>query len=89
MYHIHSQKMSKSVRRETNKQILAAINSGVSDLSAEVVYNSYTVKNGKVTEESDIFEEFDISPDIIETLFRRKKCDDGAFHICWGTQKVS
>lgn len=47
------------------------------------------VKNGKVTEESDIFEEFDISPDIIETLFRWKKCDDGAFHICWGTQKVS
>ncbi len=47
------------------------------------------VKNGKVTEESDIFEEFDISPDIIETLFRREKDDKGNFHICWGAQKVS
>ena len=47
------------------------------------------VKNGKVTEESDIFEEFDISPDIIETLFRREKDDKGNFYICWGAQKVS
>lgn len=47
------------------------------------------VKNGKITEESDIFEEFDISPDIIETLFRREKDEKGNFHISWGTQKVS
>lgn len=47
------------------------------------------IKSGEVKEESEIFEEFDISPDIIDTLFRREKDDKGHFHICWGTQKVS
>lgn len=47
------------------------------------------IKSGEVKEESEIFEEFDISPDIIDTLFRREKDDKGHFHICWGAQKVS
>ena len=47
------------------------------------------IKSGKVKDESEIFEEFDISPDIIETLFTREKDDQGKFHIRWGTQKVS
>lgn len=46
------------------------------------------IKSGEVKEESEIFEEFDISPDIIDTLFRREKDDKGHFQICWGTQKV-
>lgn len=47
------------------------------------------IKTGEVQDESDIFEEFDISPDIIETLFRREQDDKGKFHIRWGSQKVS
>ena len=47
------------------------------------------IKSGEVKEESEIFEEFDISPDIIETLFRREQDDQGKFHIRWGAQKVS
>ena len=47
------------------------------------------IKHGEVKEESDIFEEYDISPDIIETLFTREKDDQGKFHIRWGQQKVS
>lgn len=47
------------------------------------------IKSGEVMDESDIFEEFDISPDIIETLFRREQDDQGKFHIRWGAQKVS
>lgn len=47
------------------------------------------IKSGEVKEESEIFEEFDISPDIIDTLFRREQDDQGKFHIRWGAQKVS
>lgn len=47
------------------------------------------IKSGEVKEESEIFEEFDISPDIIDTLFTREKDDQGKFHIRWGVQKVS
>ena len=47
------------------------------------------IKSGEVKDESEIFEEFDISPDIIETLFTREKDDQGKFHIRWGAQKVS
>lgn len=47
------------------------------------------IKSGEVKEESDIFEEYDISPDIIETLFRREQDDQGKFHIRWGQQTVS
>ncbi|WP_195594689.1 N-6 DNA methylase [Bacteroides fragilis] len=47
------------------------------------------IKSGAVKEESEIFEEFDISPDIIYTLFRREQDDEGHFHIQWGQQQVS
>lgn len=47
------------------------------------------IKCGEVKEESEIFEEFDISPDIIDTLFRREQDEQGKFHIHWGAQKVS
>lgn len=47
------------------------------------------IKSGEVKDESEIFEEFDISPDIIETLFTREKDEQGKFHIRWGSQKVS
>lgn len=47
------------------------------------------IKNGEVKDESDIFEEYDISPDVIESLFRREQDEQGKFHIRWGAQKVS
>lgn len=47
------------------------------------------IKTGSVMEESEIFDEFDISPDIIYTLFRREQDDEGHFHIRWGAQQVS
>lgn len=47
------------------------------------------IKSGSVKEESEIFDEFDISPDIIYTLFRREQDDEGKFHIRWGEQRVS
>lgn len=47
------------------------------------------IKTGEVKEESKIYEEFDISPDIIETLLHREKDDKGRFHISWGYQHVS
>lgn len=47
------------------------------------------IKTGSVMEESEIFDEFDISPDIIYTLFRREQDDEGHFHIRWGSQQVS
>ena len=47
------------------------------------------IKSGEVKEESEIFEEFDISPDIIDMLFYREKDEKGKFHIRWGAQKAS
>jgi hypothetical protein len=47
------------------------------------------IKTSKVKEESDIFDEFDISPSIIESLLTRKQDAEGKFHIQWGYQKVS
>lgn len=47
------------------------------------------IKSGSVKDESEIFDEFDISPDIIYTLFRREQDDEGNFHIRWGEQRVS
>ena len=47
------------------------------------------IKTGEVKEESKIYEEFDISPDIIDTLLHREQDDKGRFHISWGYQRVS
>jgi hypothetical protein len=47
------------------------------------------IKTGDVKEESEIFNEFDISPSIIESLLCREQDDEGHFHISWGQQKVS
>jgi hypothetical protein len=46
------------------------------------------IKTGEVKEESDIFEEFDISPSLIESLLHRKEDKEGNFYITWGQQKV-
>lgn len=47
------------------------------------------IKTGEVMEQSEIFNEFDISPSLIENLLQRKRDEDGNFYIAWGNQKVA
>ena len=47
------------------------------------------IKTGEVMEQSEIFNEFDISPSLIENLLQRKRDEDGNFYIAWGDQKVA
>lgn len=47
------------------------------------------VKIGELVEQSDIFQEFDVSPNLIENLLRRERDNDGNFYIAWGGQKVA
>ncbi len=46
------------------------------------------IKSGEVKEQSDIFDEFDISLSLIESLLRREQDDEGKFYITWGSQKI-
>ncbi|MDR0430357.1 MAG: N-6 DNA methylase [Tannerellaceae bacterium] len=46
------------------------------------------IKTGEVKEQSEIFEEFDISMSVIESLLTREQDSDGRFHISWGRQKL-
>jgi len=36
-----------------------------------------------------IYEEFDISQSIIDSLLKREQDDEGKFYISWGSQRVS
>lgn len=47
------------------------------------------IKTGEVKEQSEIFDEFGISPNLVESLLRREQDDDGHFYISWGDQTVS
>ncbi len=47
------------------------------------------IKTGEVMEQSEIYEEFDISTSMIETLLRREKDENGKLYITWGHQQVS
>lgn len=48
------------------------------------------IKTGEVKEQSEIFDEFGISPNLIESQLRREPRDDqGHFYITWGDQTVS
>ena len=46
------------------------------------------IKTGEIMEESEIFDEFDISPNLIENLLKRRQDAEGNFYICWGDQRV-
>ena len=46
------------------------------------------IKDGTVKTESEIFEEFDVSPNVIESLFRREADDNGNFQVRWGKQQI-
>ena len=47
------------------------------------------VKSGEIKEQSAIFDEFNITQSIIDSLLKREKDDEGKFHIRWGYQQVS
>jgi hypothetical protein len=47
------------------------------------------IKTGEVKERSDIYEEFDISQSIIDSLLKREQDSEGKFHISWGSRRVS
>lgn len=46
------------------------------------------IKTGQIKEESEIFEEFDLTPSLIENLLTRKRDDDGKLYISWGNQRI-
>lgn len=46
------------------------------------------IKCGEIKEQSEIFNEFDISPSLIENLLKRERDKDGKFYISWGSQKI-
>ena len=47
------------------------------------------IKVGEIMEESEIFDEFDVSTNLIENLLKRERDKDGNFYISWGNQKVA
>jgi hypothetical protein len=47
------------------------------------------IKTGEVKEQSDIYEEFDISQSIIDSLLKREQDSEGKFYISWGNRRVS
>ncbi|MDR0231979.1 MAG: N-6 DNA methylase [Dysgonamonadaceae bacterium] len=47
------------------------------------------IKTGEVKEQSDIYEEFDVSQSVIESLLKREQNEEGKFYISWGSQRVS
>lgn len=47
------------------------------------------IKSGEVMDESEIFNEFDVSPTLIENLLKRQQDAEGNFYISWGGQKVA
>ena len=47
------------------------------------------IKTGEVKEQPEIFDEFGISPNLIEGLFPPEQDDEGYFYITWRDQMVS
>ena len=47
------------------------------------------VKCGEIKEQSEIFEEFDVSPNLIENLLKREYDSDGNIYLSWGGQRVA
>lgn len=46
------------------------------------------IKTGDVKRQSEIFEEFDISTSVIDSLLKREQDADGKLKISWGSQRV-
>ena len=47
------------------------------------------IKSGEVKEQSDIFEEFDVTMSVIESLLVRERDREGRIHISWGSQRIT
>ena len=47
------------------------------------------IKTGEVKEQSDIFEEFDVTMSVIESLLVRERDREGKIHISWGSQRIT
>lgn len=47
------------------------------------------IKTGEVKEQSDIFEEFDVTMSVIESLLVRERDKEGKIHISWGSQRIT
>ena len=46
------------------------------------------IKTGEVKEQSEIFEEFDITMSVIDSLLVRTQDHEGKIHISWGSQRI-
>ena len=47
------------------------------------------IKTGEVKEQSEIFEEFDITMSVIDSLLIRTQDSEGKIHISWGSQRIT
>lgn len=47
------------------------------------------IKSGEVKEQSDIFEEFDVTMSVIDSLLVRERDREGKIHISWGSQRIT
>ena len=47
------------------------------------------IKTGEVKEQSEIFEEFDVTMSVIDSLLVRTKDSEGKIHISWGSQRIT
>lgn len=47
------------------------------------------IKTGEVKEQSEIFEEFDVTMSVIDSLLVREQDSEGKIHISWGSQRIA
>ncbi len=47
------------------------------------------IKTGEVKEQSEIFEEFDITMSVIDSLLVGHADSEGKIHISWGSQRIT
>ena len=47
------------------------------------------IKTGEVKEQSEIFDEFDITMSVIDSLLVRTQDHEGKIHISWGSQRIA
>lgn len=47
------------------------------------------IKTGEVKDQSEIFEEFDITMSVIDSLLVRTQDHEGKIHISWGSQRIA
>lgn len=47
------------------------------------------IKTGEIKEQSEIFEEFDITMSVIDRLLVREQDSEGKIHISWGSQRIA